>query len=180
MAKHIHSDAEYDREVLLSLGGKLEVGGIEFPPPTPAVFPLLQLIKSPFVVGFDDNKEEEDITIQTVLEVFYVLKHREKAVQPIFLGHRKTMLLERAKNLAEKSDKFFEIYLRVLKDCAIDWSIFDEKVSQFGDTMKPFDVNMVAEEIHNYINQSWMGFEMIPTSKDEVKDTEKKTSGVTG
>jgi len=178
MADHVHSDAEYAIETLTSLGGELEIGGLNIPPPTPAVIPLLQLIKSPFVIGFDDDK---DIEMKDILEVLYVLSKRERAVQPILQGHRKVMLLEQAQSMALENEVFYEIYLKTLQSSAVDWTEFDRRVSEFADTMKPFNLVEAASDIHLYLNQSWMGFEMIPnTTNEKIKDTEKKTSELIG
>ena len=167
MAEDVYSKADFQNETLTGLGARFKVGDFTIPPPCPASISLLEIIKSPFVVG--DN---EEIELKDVLNALYVLFEKSNAVYPIFVAHRRENALEKAKEIAGQSPELYEVYLRILNSSTEDYAQFDKAVLDFSYKLGQFNYLQVSQYIQMYLNQAFMGFEMLP--KSNVEDYEKK------
>lgn len=159
--------AERDTETLLTLGGSLNVNGVNLPPPTTAVLSLLEIIDSPFLML------SGKATLRQVIETLYILREREKAVASLLRYSRARRMIEETAGIALKSPEFYEKYLKSIEAARKDMDEFDVNASRFGESLGIFDIAKVATEIRDYIYSSMGGFELIP-DKDEESDKKKE------
>jgi hypothetical protein len=150
---------ERDEETLQSLGANLVINGVEFPPPTTAVLSLLEIIESPFVIGFG---EADDIKLRHINEVLYILKFRDKAVDSLFD-------MVRYEKMATKSPEFFEIYLK-----SLNFGVFQKKVFKFAETLGNFNHLEVISQLQSYMMICFNAFDMIPKKNDKDTSLKKK------
>jgi len=160
--EEIQTTLERDEETLQSLGGEMVINDIEFPPPTTAVMSLLEIIESPFVIGFENAS---DIKIKHINEALYVLKERENAVNPLF-G------LIRFEKIAEKSPEFFEKYLKSSK-----YADFEKEVYKFAESLGVFDQLETIIKIQTYMNICFNAFDMLP-NESNGEGIKKKEIGI--
>ena len=147
------------KETLVALGSGFSVGGVDLPPPVSGVLPLLQVIDSPFVPGAHAGEP----TLRNVLETLYVLKHREKALEPVFGVARAKLMLEATEKIAGKSPEFYREYVTAVLSASRGYGAFDAAVFAFGEELGVFQWEEAAEAVAEYIACSMGGFEMIPT-----------------
>jgi len=168
MADDMYSREELQAETLIGLGARFKVGDFTIPAPCPASISLLEVIQSPFVV----DTAETDVELQDVLNALYVLINKENAVYPIFKARRRDIVMNKAKDIAGKSPEYYKTYLTILNKSITDYADFDKAVTDFAYKLGAFNYIEVSQKIQLYLNQSFMGFEMMPKTTKE--DYEKK------
>jgi len=155
--EELQSVSELDEETLNSLGANIKINGIEIPPPTTAVLSLLEIIESPFALGFD---EVSDVKLRHINEVLYVLKYREEAVDDLFD-------LIRFDKMAQKSPEYFEKYLK-----SLNYGKFQKKVYKFAESLGVFNQHQVISDIQTYLSLCFNAYAMLP--EDKTKAEKKK------
>jgi hypothetical protein len=163
------TDKQVRQETFAALGATDKVAKIAIPQPTMGVFPLLEMIESPFLKS-DPNVE---IRLQQIYETLYVLCRRREAVAPIYRAFRAEERMKAAAELAEKSPDFYYAYLRAIAEFASWRNDFDLEVANFADELGVFDMLAAIELVNEYLNASTGGFTMIPAAaaeQDKKKD----------
>jgi len=156
----LQSTEERDEETLHGLGANLIINGVEFPPPATAVLSLLEIVESPFIIGFENV---DDIKTKHINEALYILKERENAVDSLF-G------LVRFEKIANKSPEFFEKYLK-----STVYADFEKKVFKFAESLGTFNSLEVIIQIQEYLNICFNALDMLPKTDNTDSSKKKET-----
>lgn len=167
------TDAQISEETFAALGGREKVAKLAVPQPSMGVFPLLEMIDSPFLKG-DSNTE---IKLQQVFEALYVIVKRKDAVSPIYRAFRANERLLTATKSANQSPDFFYVYLRAIAEFADFRSDFDLEVAEFADSLGVFNMLNAIQLINDYLDTSTGGFSMIPAGKSDDKKKDSTSNG---
>jgi len=160
------SDAQVSEETLAALGGEEKISRFTIPQPTMGVFPLLEIIASPFL-----KPGSPEITLREVYETLYVITRRQEAVPGIYRAFRADERLKSAQGIAERSPDFYYVYLRALAEFADRRAEFDIEVAKFAEELGVFDMLEAIRIVNDYLNAATGGFSMLP---DDAKESGKK------
>jgi len=159
---------EYDEETVAALGGGYVLGNVEIPPVTVGVFPLLEMIGSPFL-----REDANDVGLRDIMLALYVMCDGRDAVAPISTIARRRAALERQKPMAEKSPEMFAQYLAACDRIEQDWMVFEIAAQDFIDSIGQFDIQDAADVIISALNDAMAGFAALPKN-DDGKSSKKK------
>jgi hypothetical protein len=160
------TDVQVAEETLAALGGSEKISRFTVPQPTMGVFPLLEIIDSPFL-----RPGSPEITLREVYETLYVIMYKQKAVTGIYRAFRADNRLKSVQAIAEKSPDFYYVYLRALAEFADRRAEFDIEVAKFADELGVFDMLEAIRIVNSFLNASSGGFSMLP---DDAKESDKK------
>ena len=167
------TDTQVSGETLAALGGREKFADLAFPQPTMGIFPLLEMIDSPFLKA-DPNIE---VKLQQIYETLYIIMKRKDAVSPIYRAFRANQRLSSAEGAAGRSPDFFYVYLRAIAEFADFRSDFDLEVAEFASSLGVFDMLEAIRLINDYLDASTGGFSMIPEGKPEDKKKDSTSNG---
>jgi hypothetical protein len=157
--QELQTHKDLDCETLNCLGGNVVINNITIPPPTTAVLSLLEMVESPFVVGFS---KVEDIKLRHINEALYILKYREQAVNELFD-------IIRFEKIAEKNADFFKEYLN-----SLNYNKFSNNVYKFAESLGIFNTLETILLIQDYINTCYNAFNMLPEKKEQSQAKKKE------
>ena len=157
---------ERDEETITSLGGPLQISGIEFPPPTACYLCYLELIQSPFYTG------REEVTADDVVKALYLLKYREK-------GRSGCAVDSKWKEWLKFLRKYYEKYLQNAKT-VLALSPFGEDMYRFGESLGKFSYVEAAKIISQHVDIALGGFGLIPDDPEAPEHKKKESSTANG
>ncbi len=184
LAAALANDADIDRlmaedadpvalqhlELAVMIGGRVVIGGREYPAPVAAVFPCLEMIGSPFA----ELSRQAEPTLIDIFRALYLLRHRETVVPQLLRISREQLQLDRLSEhlgTARLTPEAVGALVAVGKPLAAAWAEFDAAVIEWGCTLESFNYAQAMAELQMYLALSG-GFRMIPPSVNQ--DSSKK------
>lgn len=167
---------EVDTDTAACLGCAYNIGDLSFDPVPMGVFPLLQMIDSPFVSeGLVDDLAAGNIDMIHIISALYVCVHGADAVAPIAAVQRKQRTLVQLEEMAKGRPEYFEKLIEARLKLDDELAAFEAQAMAFWESIEGATVTDAAEVIAQVITDAMKPYGLMPES-EENKGPVKKNS----
>ena len=118
-------NSDTDREDVQSyatLGGEYQIEGLRVPALTPGMFPLLEIVRSPFVTMSSDD----EWTRKDIIYALFVIIHGVDSIKPLVGATQRRRSIETYKDQAMSDPEMFKVYLDKVDQINLGQSEFEE------------------------------------------------------